>query len=431
MALLGIDLGTTTLSAVVLDTATRAVLHSETLPSVGFLPETLSGARCQDAEAIIQKALALYENLRARFTLEAVGLTGQMHGAVPLDKQGLAVGPLYTWQDGRGALKDESGLSFCQKLSEEIGCPLAPGYALVTQAYNLQHGLAEAQAVSLSTIAGYLGMRLTGRSTPLLHSSDAASLGGYDARRHLFYDAAHRASGDMLPEVTRDAALLGCTKDGLPVCVAIGDNQASFLGAMDAPETGLLVNIGTGSQVSACTETFVESDAFDTRPFVDDRYLLVASPLCGGRSYALLERFFRSCAPLFGLDESQPLYEAMNKMALQPCKEAPLVDTRFCGTRRDPQRRGSITGLGEDNFTAAHLISGLLDGMACELFEGYEAMRPALTPPRTHLIASGNGAARNPALQACLARAFSLPLSLSPYSEEAARGAALLARRLL
>ena len=122
----------------------------------------------------------------------------------------------------------------------------------------------------------------------------------------------------------------------------------------------------------------------------------------------------------------------MNALAMAEPRDPLTVDTRFCGTRRDPALRASITNLGEDNFDAAHLIRGVLTGMARELYDGYAAMRAAL-PLRSDLVltASGNGAKRNPALQSILAQTFGLPLTLSPYAEEAARGAAIFALGLL
>lgn len=431
MAILGIDLGTSTLSAVVLDEKTRAVLHSETHKGADFAALPESWARVQDADALADMGSAVYERLSKSYALSAVALTGQMHGVVPVDESGLAVGPLYTWQDGRGALT-ENGESICDMLARETNLSVASGYGLATHVYNLRHNLADPRTRALTTAAGYLGMRLTGRKRPLLHASDAASLGGYDVRTHRFLDAAVRLSENALPESVDQAVWLGKTRDHVPVAVAIGDNQASFLGASDDPARTLLVNVGTGSQVSLCADRCVLSDAFDTRPFIGGSYLLVSSPLCGGKSYALLERFLRSCAALAGCDESKSLYGAMNALAMAEPRDPLTVDTRFCGTRRDPALRASITNLGEDNFDAAHLIRGVLTGMARELYDGYAAMRAALNV-RSDLVltASGNGAKRNPALQSILAQTFGRPLTLSPYDEEAARGAAIFALELL
>ena len=78
MAILGIDLGTTTLSAVVLDEKTRAVIHSETHRGAGFLAANESWARLQDADALAALGIAVYERLSQTYPLSAVALTGQM-----------------------------------------------------------------------------------------------------------------------------------------------------------------------------------------------------------------------------------------------------------------------------------------------------------------------------------------------------------------
>ncbi|MBR4442737.1 MAG: hypothetical protein IKS52_05635 [Clostridia bacterium] len=426
--ILGLDLGTTTLSAVVLNGETRDTIASETLPGPGFLETADAWARVQDAGEIALRALALAARLcREHAPVAAIGLTGQMHGVVPLNAAGQAVGPLYTWQDGRGDLK-ENGVSTAEALTQALSMPVATGYGLATHVYNRRHGL---DAASLTTIGGYVGMRLTGRTAPLLHASDAASLGGYHADAYAFDEKALALSGGALPASTPRAEWLGETPDGVPVAVSLGDNQASFLGAVDEPARTALVNIGTGSQISVCADRFAQSPAFDTRPFTEGRYLLVNSPLCGGRSYALLERFLRQCASLAGTAPDAPLYDVMNRLAGETDADGLTVDTRFSGTRADPARRGAIAGLGENNFTPAHLVRATLEGMARELFEGYEAMRPFLPAQPALLAASGNAVKRNPALQDILRGMFGLPLVLSPWREEAARGAALFALSLL
>ena len=121
----------------------------------------------------------------------------------------------------------------------------------------------------------------------------------------------------------------------------------------------------------------------------------------------------------------------MNRLAAETDASGLAVDTRFAGTRLEPARRGAITGLSETNFTPAHLIRATLEGMARELFEGYEAMLPHIDASPRLLAASGNAVKRNPALQSILRDTFSLPLALSPWDEEAARGAALFALEMM
>ena len=155
---------------------------------------------------------------------------------------------------------------------------------------------------------------------------------------------------------------------------------------------------------------------------------MVGSSLCGGRAYALLESFLRSCAALAGY-HGGPLYEAMNQTALTALALTDnwSVDTRFCGTRRDPQGRGGMAGVGADNFDARHLIAGTLTGMAQELYALYEEMLREGAPRAGVLIGSGNGIRRNPALRMAFERVFDLPMRIPAHEEEAAYGAALFA----
>ena len=93
-------------------------------------------------------------------------------------------------------------------------------------------------------------MKLTGRKHPLIHSSMAASLGFYDLERKQFKTDLLEALGmecSMAPEITDRAAVLGEFR-GVPVYAAIGDNQASVLGAAGKEPGSILVNMGTGGR---------------------------------------------------------------------------------------------------------------------------------------------------------------------------------------
>ena len=57
-------------------------------------------------------------------------------------------------------------------------------------------------------------------------------------------------SGKQAGSVTQAVADVTGLKVGTPVCVACGDNQASFLGSVGDLAGSVLVNVGTGGQVS-------------------------------------------------------------------------------------------------------------------------------------------------------------------------------------
>ena len=193
----------------------------------------------------------------------------------------------------------------------------------------------------------------------------------------------------------------------------------------------MLVNIGTGSQVSVLTDKKSGFAAGEIRPFSKTENLLVGAPLCGGRSYALLKSFFEKTLDCFGVTADN-IYSVMDKMAVEDTDNCSLsVDTRFCGTRREPDIKGAILQITEDNFTPQQLTRGFLMGMCRELYAFYEQMEKLTGDKRTHLVGSGNGVRKNKILQHYLEETFKMPLEIPANTEEAAFGAAVFVSRNL
>ena len=560
MITIGIDIGTTTISGAVLEisgTAAR-LLHAENIPNDSFLPPDVPGARIQDAERILSLAKGLLDRLldfccrsgpseisastgidggpgetpaaigltgpgeisaaigltRPGEIPAAIGLTGQMHGIVYTDCAGRPLSPLYTWQDQRGETVREQILG-------KTGISVPGGYGFATHYYNMIHGLVPEGTVSLCTIMDLFGMRLTGNSRPLMHSSNAASLGLFHPGRNhylkesmesLFGKAEVSATGgsgasSFIPDFSEEIREIGhyhrnpdissCRDSqvsvschgipvtnncddikitsscrSIPVTCAIGDNQAGVLASVGTAPGTPLVNFGTGGQVSLLTTRYSELPGIETRPFLPGLYLMAGSSLCGGRAYAILERFFRSYAAAAKAQEKpqyaaaagapeKPQYELMNALAEKALQEETSlsVSPLFCGTREDPSVRGSVTGISENNFTPGALILGTLRGMTDELYGYYSKMtssqpdliptdqsspdpvypdhgkldqikpdwvRPGQSNP-DRVVGSGNGLRKNPVLQKLVAELFGAPLELSPFEEEAACGAAISA----
>ncbi len=505
MKRIGIDIGTTTISAVVLEDESRRVLESRTVPGGTFLISQEAALckakdssrmcevcpaetgirvqyedlgqtghiweRIQDAEFMVGKAKAVLDELLDNHPdAVSIGLTGQMHGILYLDEQGRAVSPLYTWQDQRGNLEESDGRSLVDLIHDICPEPVAAGYGLVTHAYLCRKGQVPAGAVSLCTIPDYFGMVLTGRKTPLLHISMAASLGLFDRKKFRFRtEVLEKLGADplVLPEVTDEFTILGSYR-GCSVTAALGDNQASFLGAVGLAPDAALLNVGTGGQISVLSEQFFETEGIEARPLTKNRFLLVGSSLCGGRAYAILERFFRNYMAAAGAGD-QEQYEVMARLAQEAYmrkksgaeeeretyaekrvikkdereteeqqvfreksdfaskkRDANFmhVETTFHGTRTDPDKRGSITNLSEDNFTPQNLVLGVLNGIARELYDLYVLIHEGTGITARRLVGSGNGVRRNPVLRQIFEEMFQARLELSAYEEEAACGAA-------
>lgn len=355
MKILGIDIGTTSISAVVYDTEEERTLETRSVENRSFIRTENSWERLQDPAYIIERSVKLIDDLTDEYS--------------------------------------------------DIG-----------------------------------GIGLTGRREPLIHVSNAAGIGDFDVERRRFRREDLRSANvdpSIYPDVTEGRDILGYYRN-IPVVTAIGDNQASFLGADKGENDTLLVNIGTGSQVSAILRDFQQADGLETRPYIDGRYLIVGASLCGGRAYAVLERFFReyvsAANELTGAGgEAASQYEIMGKLAGKGRKNRSGVRavTTFSGTRQDPKGRGQITGLSEDNFTPENVIYAVLDGMVRELYEMYQCMSsgdPDENGIRVRrLAATGNGVRRNPVLMDIIEEKFGMQAVLSEEKEEAALGAALFA----
>lgn len=427
MKALGLDIGTTTISAVV--TEHKKVLSSLTLKNGSFLPAKHSWEKIQDPEYIRSTAMQAVHELTEQYPdVARIGVTGQMHGILYLNRQGEPVSPLYTWQDARGDQVWTEGESYTTHLSRLTGYPLAAGYGLVTHYYNLQNGLVPSDAVVFCTIPDYIAMLLAGATTPVVDAGNAASFGLFRVADGCFdLDALKKADIplNMLPTVAA-ASCLGRYRNRIPVYTAIGDNQASFLGATDGDIHTMLVNVGTGSQFSVYTENYMTCPGLETRPFPGG-YLLVGASLCGGRAYALLESFLRSVVQEIGGTASENCYEAMERLLAQgKPDELPQITPLFQGTRQDPTLRGSITGLSVENFTPRHLLWAMLEGMAAELHQLYLQYCEA-GGSSVRLVGAGNGLRKNVHLQACFSDLFQQTLVMSSCTEEAAAGAAWFA----
>lgn len=112
----------------------------------------------------------------------------------------------------------------------------------------------------------------------------------------------------------------------------------------------------------------------------------------------------------------------LNRLAAAGMHDPLEVSTTFGGTRSDPGKRGSISGIGLANFTPSALAAGVLQGMAQELYQMYQSIEK--TQIHT-LAASGNAVRRNPVLVKLLEKVFGMPVMIPKEQEEAALGAAI------
>ena len=374
-------------------------------------PEKILGIAKKILDSLIEYADGLSKKI------SAIGVTGQMHGIVYVDDKGIAVSPLYTWQDQRGAM-----------VRDDDHKDIPAGYGTVTDYYNYTNGLIPEEAAAFCSISSYVAMRLADAGKPKCHPTEAAAFGGYDIERKCFKKFV--LDTGRAPEIAGEYDLTGEYK-GIKVSVGIGDNQAAFLGSVgfEAECGTVLVNVGTGSQVAVLTDDVsCNAGSLEKRPYFDNRIIAVGSALCGGRAYAVLADFF---SEVTGMENAYELMMGFLEKDVSEkyldeddlIEDALICDTRFAGTRENKDLRGSIKNISISNFTPGALVKGVLNGIVNELFEMFDGN--GFTCER--LVGSGNGIRLNPYLAKLFSAKFGRKIEIPVYNEEAAAGAAIFA----
>lgn len=436
MRAIGIDIGTTTISIIMVDGENGILLGSKTITHQSFLKSDCVFHKIQDPQRLWNLTKQGVIGLIGEFGVpDSIGMTGQMHGMLYVDAEGNAVSPLYTWQDGSGNEVLEEGLTYAQALKHAVGTA-ASGYGLTTHFYLQKNGKIPAEAEKMVTISDYIAMKLCGLKKPVISRDMAASWGCFDLEKGKFCVQKMEEAGvdtSYLPEVLPDYGIVGRTAgelpEGIPVAVSLGDNQASILGSVQDLEHTVLVNVGTGSQVSFGIDRYVEiQGSIELRPCTEQLYIMAGSGLCGGRAYAMLEQFYRKAA---GDEKAGALYGVMEQQArefLNAYGEENVwkVKTTFAGTRNNPQERGSITGISIQNFQPGAMTVGVIQGILGELHEMYEEMCQMTGTRAVHLVGSGNGIRQNTLMRELAETMFGMKMQIPVCKEEAAYGSALI-----
>ncbi len=449
---IGVDLGTTNLCALLVNSKTYEVECISSEKNDTLIVSSDPACFEQDAGAIVDKTLKLIKELIIKADVEAsdvsgVAITGQMHGVVLVDSELHPMTPLYTWRDRRSettGVLDEVSARLPEKYEDTTGCRLAGGFGGATLAWLLKNSANKSDITSYKalSIADYLAAVLTGRICT--DYSNAASWGIFDISHNKWYDdmlSRLEIPVEMLPEVVKSGKVLGCVLPEIAektllhseakVWVPVGDNQASYFGATQAEQNMAVINIGTSGQITIPASNIYTENGMETRPLPGGDYIWVGATLCGGWSYEYLAKFFLDVITKLGHVEIERdvLYDRMKSLlgvTSASCGGGLSVITTFSGTRSGVgSQSGRIIGIDEGNLTAGNMIYGFLSGIVEEL----ASMLPKsdLVGGWDELVATGNAIRLNPAMLKIIEDVFGKKCEMSIVSEEAASGAAFIA----
>jgi len=438
---LGIDVGTGGTRALLIDRSGK-VLASHSAEHAPIHSEHIGWAEQDPADwwratkLAIAGALAAAKAAGHADEVEAVGLTGQMHGCVMLDANGQVLRPALIWCDQRTQPE-------CAWLNATIGAekiiqltanPALPNFTLTKLLWVRTH-----QPEIFLKIAhvlcpkDYVRFLMTG-----VYAMDMQEASGT-----LLLDVAHRrwstemadAAGIPLawlpelfegPEICARISAEGAEATGLkldtPVAAGAGDQGAGAVGMGIVAPGSVSATIGTSGVVFAAT----------AKPTLDPQGRLHtfchAAPgmwhvMGVTNSAGLSLRYLRDT--FFPANSYEDLLELA--ATIPPASDGLLWAPYLFGERTphlDPDARAAFVGI-TASTTPAHYARAVLEGVAFSLKETFNLFSQLGIPVKR--VRLGGGGARGPLWRQIQADVYDHPVELLEAEEGGAFGAALLA----
>ena len=447
--LLGIDIGTSGTKTLLCDEdgkvlATATAEHPISTPKPGWSeqkPEDWWLSTIAATRAVLKKA-------RLKGTdVDAVGLSGQMHGSVFLDARGKVLRPALLWNDQRTAIEcNEISLAAGgqERLIDMVANPALTGFTAPKILWVRKHEPKVYEKTHKVLLPkDYIRFRMTGEYAT--EFSDASGM--------LLLDVVNRQWSDaLLGKLKIDKALLAPLLESQDVAGTLSDHAAADLGL----SPGTPVVAGAGDQaagavgngivspgvVSATLGTsgvvFAHSDQPVRDPLgrvhtmchaIPGKWCVFGCMLSAGGSFQWLRNTLGDAETIEAKKKKIDPYELLiAQAAMAPVGSEGLFFLPYLTGERcphpDPTARGAWIGL-TARSTRAHMIRALLEGVTFGMRDALEIMR-GMNIPVTQVRASGGGA-RSEFWRQLQADIYKAPLVLTNAAEGPAYGVALLA----
>jgi xylulokinase len=437
---LGLDLGTGSVKALLLDEG-GGVLGEGSVSYRVRSPQPGWAESSPDEwwEATVEAARTAVGSRGDR--VEAIGLSGQMHGVVLADARGRPLRPAVLWADTRSVEELSRYRALEARAREKLANPPAVGMAGPSLMWLRDH---EPAAYSSARWAlqpkDWIRLNLTGEASA--EPSDASATLLYDLASDDWAYPVIEALGlraDLLAPLVASSSIAGTLRDevarsmglraGLPIAAGAADTAAAMLGGGLSLPGPVQLTVGTGGQIVAPRE-FPEPDS---RGRTHLYRAANAEPPALWYSMAAIQNAglaLEWARKILGASWEEVYQEAF---AVPPGAEGAHFLPYLSGERTprfDPAARGAWTGLGLGHGRG-HLLRAALEGVAFALREGLEALESIGVPvEELRLAGGGAGGSSGEPWRQLLADVLGRPLRLLPDEitpVASARGAALLA----
>lgn len=429
---LGIDLGTSGVKAVLVDDADRVVAR-QSAPLAVNRPRPGWAEQAPDDWITATEAAICALPASARRLVQAIGLSGQMHGLTALDARDRPLRPAILWNDGRAEAECRE-LEAAEPGSRAItGNRAMPGFTAPKALWLRRHEpeiFRQTRRIMLPK--DYLRLALTGEAVSDM--SDAAGTLWLDVARRAWSPEMLAASGvseAWMPRLVEGSAVSGrlsaamAARLGLERVVVAGgggDNAATGAGMGAIAPGDAFLSLGTSGVL------FVADDAFHPHPAraihafchcLPARWHLMAVSLSAAASLDWV-------AALTGFAD---VPAAVAAATAKPHPRAPIFLPYLSGERTphdDPAASGVFWGLSADT-AREDMVRAVLEGVAFALRDGMDALLDA--GAGLGAVSVTGGGARLAAWCRIIATVLGRPLEFREGGEVAAAlGAARLAR---
>lgn len=436
---LGLDIGTSSVKGVLIDDAQVERAEASAPLSVSRLQPLWSEQDPAHWWAAVGLVAAALRNAAPRdwAGLAGIGLSGQMHGAVLLDRAGEVLRPAILWNDGRSGPQCAELTRRLPDIAQRASNLPMPGFTSPKLLWVAEHEPDLFARTSLVLLPkDYVRLRLTGEAVSDM--SDASGTLWLDIARRRWDETLLEAGGmrlDQMPALVEGsavsgllrpelAATLGLAGRRIPVAGGGGDNAASAVG-IGAVEPGQgFLSLGTSGVLFAVT------DHAGARP---ERTLHTMCHALPGRWHAMAVNLSAAAAlqwaaDLLGRDVAALVGEA-ESFAADPARRAaaPLFLPYLSGERtphNDPEASGLLAGL-KPGHDAGAVGYAVMEGVAFAFADDLEVMEEAGVRPNSVMLVGGG--ARSAFWAQLLADTLQLGLDVPANAE---RGAAFGAARL-
>jgi len=431
MALLGIDLGTSGVKVLVLDTEGKTLSVTKAgyevmAPQPGWA-ESDPYSWWRATVTAVQAAVAQLPQVE----ITSIGLSGQMHGVVLTDTQGRPTRDALLWADTRAEEELKRFSALPPALSQQLANPLVPGMAGPLLCWVADHEPSVYQATRWA-LQPKDWLRLCLTDSVAADPSDASAtllydlrgdrwadevISALDLRRELF--APLSPSGAIAGTLSvRAAQELGLSPGSL-VATGAADTAAAALGTGLLTPGPIQLTLGTGAQVIQLAAEPIADPTSRThlyRAADEVNWYAMAAVQNAGLVLDWVRRALNA--------SWEELYESANRVV--PGAEGvvflPYL-TRERPHHRNPRITGAFLGMRIDH-QREHLLHAVLEGVAFGIRVALEAL-PGASAGGTLRLAGGGSV--HPAWRQMLADILGCDLVTVDTLDASARGAALLA----